>query len=105
MRVLIVGCGYVGLSVGARLAKEGHQVTGIRRTADSELEMGEAGIKLLLADISRENGLAHLPPAYDWVVNCVSSSKGDVEEYRVTYLQGMHHLIEWLKVSPPTRFI
>jgi len=33
MRVLILGCGTVGMAVGARLLAEGHAVTGVRRTA------------------------------------------------------------------------
>ena len=39
MRVLIVGCGYVGLPLGAELVKQGHEVFGLRRSADGEAEL------------------------------------------------------------------
>jgi nucleoside-diphosphate-sugar epimerase len=105
MRVLIVGCGYTGLPLGARLAREGHEVTGIRRSRGSERELLQSGIQPILVDITSENTFARLPVVYDWVVNCVSSSKGDTEDYRATYLEGMQRLIEWLKQRPPNKFV
>ena len=39
------------------------------------------------------------------MVNCVSSSKGGVEEYREVYLKGTRNLIEWLSTSPPKKFV
>ena len=33
MRCLIVGCGYVGLPLGAELVRQGHEVFGLRRSA------------------------------------------------------------------------
>src|SRR5262245_7406438 len=105
MRVLIVGCGYVGLPLGARLASEGHEVTGIRRSPGSESELRRAGIKPLLLDITRENAFSELAPDYEWIVNCVSSSKGDAEDYRSTYLQGTQRLIKWLKNTRLQKFL
>src|SRR5207237_8842317 len=36
MRVLIDGCGYVGLPLGAELVKQGHDVIRLRRTQDAD---------------------------------------------------------------------
>src|SRR5882724_10851600 len=105
MRVLIVGCGYVGLPHAATLAKEGHEVTGMCRTNSAENELRAAGIKPRITDITQGEVLAKLPIAYDWVVNCVSSSHGGVEEYRAVYLQGTRNLIEWLAPAVPQKFI
>jgi len=105
MRVLIVGCGYVGLPLAATLAKEGHEVTGMCRTNSAENELRAAGIKPHITDITQGEVLAKLPIAYDWVVNCVSSSHGGVEEYRRVYLQGMRNLVEWLAAAPPRKFV
>jgi len=105
MRVLIVGCGYVGLPLGAELVGLGHEVYGARRTAGSEAAQAAAGIKPLLADISRPQDLVKLPAPFDWVVNTVSSSKGGVAEYRQVYLDGTRNLIEWLSAAPPKRFV
>jgi nucleoside-diphosphate-sugar epimerase len=105
MRVLIVGCGYVGLPLGAELAKQGHEVFGLRRGAGGEAEMSAVGVKPLTADITRPDELAKLTGPFDWVVNTVSSSKGGEEEYRQVYLQGTRNLIEWLAPCPLKKFV
>lgn len=105
MRVLIVGCGYVGLPLGAELVRGGHEVYGVRRSAEGAEEMIAAGIKPLVADVTKPAELAQLPGPFDWVVDCVSSSKGGVEEYREVYLQGMRNLLDWLSASPPKKFV
>jgi nucleoside-diphosphate-sugar epimerase len=102
MRVLIVGCGYVGLPLGAALAALGHEVFGLRRAP-----WGPAlpGITPLAADITRPEELARLPAAYDWVVHCVSSSGGGTGEYRSIYLQGTRNLLAWLAARPPGKLV
>ncbi len=105
MRVLIVGCGYVGLPLGAELVRLGHAVWGVRRTAEGEAELKAAGIQLLVADVTKAADLAALPGPFDWVVNCVSSTRGGVEEYGEVYLAGTRNLIEWLSAAPPKKFV
>jgi nucleoside-diphosphate-sugar epimerase len=105
MRVLIVGCGYVGVALGGELARQGHEVFGVRRSADGEKELKAAGIQPLTGDVTKLEDLAKLPGPFDWVVNCVSSSKGGVEEYREVYLKGTQNLIEWLSATPPKKFV
>jgi hypothetical protein len=61
MRVLIIGCGYVGLPLGAELVKQGHEVFGLRRSPGTEAEFKSAGIKPLTADISKAEQLAQSP--------------------------------------------
>jgi nucleoside-diphosphate-sugar epimerase len=105
MRVLIVGCGYVGVPLGAELVRQGHEVFGVRRSAGGGDELAKAGIKPLTADITKPEDLAVLPEPFDWVVNCVSSTQGGVEEYRQVYLQGTRNLVEWLAKTPPKKFV
>ena len=105
MRVLIVGCGYVGLPLGAELARQGHTVLGLCRTSAGDRELKAAGIAPLVGDITRADDLVALPGPFDWVVNTVSSTRGGVEEYREVYLQGTRHLIDWLRTAPPKKFV
>ena len=105
MRVLIVGCGYVGLPLGAELVRQGYEVYGLRRNAAAEGEIQNAGIRFLTGDVTRPEDLAKLPGPFDWVVNCVSSSHGDAEAYRRVYLKGTHNLVEWLVGAPPEKFV
>jgi nucleoside-diphosphate-sugar epimerase len=105
MRVLIVGCGYVGVPLGAALVKLGHEVFGVRRsTARADL-LTTAGIKPLTADVTKPAELTALPGPFDWVVNCVSSNKGGQEEYQQIYLQGTRNLLDSLSTTPPKKFV
>lgn len=106
MRVLIVGCGYVGLPLGAELARQGHEVFGVRRTAAAATELKAAGIVPVVADITRPEALRALPEPVDWVVNTVASSRGGgVEDYRDVYLRGTVNLIERWATAPPAKFV
>ena len=105
MRVLIVGCGYVGLPLGQELVKQGHEVYGLRRSSDVVDELKAAGITPLQADITKPETLASLPRNLDWVINCAASGGGGVEDYRQLYLEGTRNLIEWLSGSPPQKYV
>jgi nucleoside-diphosphate-sugar epimerase len=105
MRVLIVGCGYVGLPLGAELVKQGHEIFGLRRSAKDADVLTAAGIEPVQADVTKPESLARLSRAYDWVVNCVASGGGGVDEYRQLYLQGTRNLIAWLAAPPPQKFV
>jgi nucleoside-diphosphate-sugar epimerase len=104
MRTLIVGCGYVGLPLGAELARQGHEVFGLRRSAAAENELKAAGIRPLAGDVTKPETLAKLPRKFDWVVNCVAAG-GSADNYRQIYLEGNRNLVSWLADSPPKRFI
>ncbi len=93
MRVLIIGCGYVGTALGERLVRGGHSVFGLRRSNDGAADLSAAGIHPLTGDVTRPADMAALPDSLDWVVNTVSSSRGGATEYRDVYLEGTRSLI------------
>lgn len=105
MRVLIIGCGYVGIPLGATLAGQGHEVTGLRRSAAAAAELRAAGIQPVQADVSDPAALAVLPPQYDRVVFCAAASGGAPEDYRRTYLEGIRNVLNWLAPRPPRRLV
>jgi len=105
MRTLIVGCGYIGMALGKELVGLGHEVFGLRRTEVAEDELKAIGVASLQGDVTKPEDLASLPQDFDWIVNCVSSSRGDAEDYRRVYLEGMQNLIEWLSTKPPKKFV
>ena len=105
MRVLIVGCGYVGLPLGKELRRQGHEVFGLRRSVLAEAELLAAGITPLHADITQPETLATLPRDFDWVVNCAASGGGGAADYRKIYLEGNRNLIAWLDGSPLKKFV
>lgn len=92
MRVLVIGCGYVGLPLAGELARRGHEVFGVRRTAAPMPE----GIIPVPCDITSSEQLARLPSNVDCVINMVSSTKGGVDEYRAVYLDATRAM--WSRV-------
>ncbi|MFN0066103.1 MAG: NAD-dependent epimerase/dehydratase family protein, partial [Limisphaerales bacterium] len=96
--------GYVGRAAGGRLARAGHEVAGVQRGPDDG-SLVAAGIRPLMADVTRPETLAALPGGWDAVVNCVSSAGGDAATYRALYLEGTRNLLAWLRAAPPRRFV
>jgi len=105
MRVLILGCGYVGLPLAAELARRGQVVFGVRRTRATDHALRVAGVEPWVADVTDPASLARLPDPFDWVVNCVSASGEGAADYRHIYLDGMRNVLDWLASSPPQRFV
>jgi nucleoside-diphosphate-sugar epimerase len=105
MRVLIIGCGYVGTPLAAELLRLGHEVSALTRSAERAPALQAGGIQPLVADITRPEDLARLTPAFDWIVNTVSSQKGGLEDYRAVYLRGSQNLLLWLAPAPPKKFV
>jgi len=105
MRVLIVGCGYVGLPLAVELRQAGHEVFGLRRSQAAEPELRAAGIHPVFADISIPASLRAAQQPFDWVVNCSSAGGGGPDEYRRVYLEGTQNLLSWLSNPPPQRFV
>lgn len=105
MRVLIIGCGYVGTPLGAELIRLGHEVFGVTRSDKNHAALQSHSIQPLIADISQRAELDKLPQPFDWVVNTVSSSKGGIDDYKQVYWQGTANLIDWLAATPPKKFV
>lgn len=105
MRVLIIGCGYVGLPLGAELVRLGHEVFGLTRSGGTGAALQAAGLRPLAADITHRRELDGLPLPIDWVVNTVASNRGGPEEYRQVYVEGMRHILHWLEASPPKKLV
>jgi len=104
MRVLIIGCGYVGLALGTTLRRAGHTVFGLRRNRDAEPELRAAGLEPLWADLTDAGTLAALEAPFDWVVQCAAAG-GGTDSYRRVYVQGTRNVLAWLSRRPPRRFV
>ena len=106
MRVLIVGCGYVGIPLGAELVRQGHEVFGVRRDPMAAAALTAAGNQPVFADLTRAEELGKLPERPDWVVFCAAAGPGGtVADYRAVYHDGNRHLLAWLAAHPPRKYI
>jgi nucleoside-diphosphate-sugar epimerase len=105
MRILVIGCGYVGIPLGRLLSARGHTVLGLRRSNDADSQLLASGITPIHADITNPADLSRIAPGFDAVINLVSSSKGGIEDYRHVYFEGTRNILRWLSQSPPRVFI
>lgn len=105
MRVLIAGCGYVGIALGRRLLAADHHVTGIRRSPAAADPLRDAGIDPLILDLADASQLPRLPDAWDWVVHCAAPSESTEAAYRATYLDSARHLVRHLRSRPPRALV
>ncbi len=92
-RLLVAGCGYVGLATARLFREHGWEVLGWTATAESadrlRHELGEAAA-VNLADAAEVQKAA--PSTVDAVIHCASTKGGEPAEYRDVYLRGCENL-------------
>ncbi|WP_290810054.1 SDR family oxidoreductase [Halovivax sp.] len=93
MRVVILGCGYVGLELGRQLEARGHEAIGVRRSKDGLAAIEDAGFAAVRADATDPDSLEGVPDA-DAVVFAASSGGRGAETARRVYVDGLRTAIE-----------
>ncbi len=93
--VLILGCGYVGATLGVALGENGHHVWGMRRTPGEVLPP----IRPLATDVNDEKLAGLLPKNLDFVFYTISSGGGGEAGYRAAYAQGPANLLRALDAT------
>lgn len=106
MRVLIAGCGYLGLALGARLATAGHAVAGLRRPGSDITALTCHGVEPILADLAVPSTLQSIAlRSWDWVVHCAAPRTSTESDYRAVYVDGLRHLIATLEPRKPKAMV
>lgn len=93
-RVLIAGCGFVGLATARLFVQRGWEVIGGTHSEESAAKLAGEAFRVVACDISERASVearADLGP-FDAVVHCASSGRGGAEEYRRVYLEGARNL-------------
>lgn len=88
-RILIAGCGDVGIETGLRLLADGHQVWGLRRNPSRLPEP----ISPIAADLGNPNSLVELPPDVDVVYYTAAAVESSESGYRRAYIEGPKNLL------------
>jgi nucleoside-diphosphate-sugar epimerase len=88
-RVLIAGCGDVGLRVAHRLLARGDQVWALRRRASTD----DSGIQWLQGDLTRPETLRELPDRVEQLVYLPAPGARDERVYRALFVDGLRHLL------------
>ena len=104
MKLIILGCGYVGKAL-ARLAKsKGHDVLGVVRSEKSKQECESVGIPSVVFDIFSSDW-SILPNDFDAVVYAASTGGGGPDAYTLAYDLGVKNAIRWAEKSKASCFI
>ncbi len=98
MSTLIVGCGYLGERLGARLVREGGHVYGTVRSAGRATEIARSGIEPVIADVLRPDSLRALPAA-EKVFYAVGFDRSAGAAMRDVYVDGLQNVLDRLPIS------
>jgi nucleoside-diphosphate-sugar epimerase len=100
-RILVVGTGDIGGNLAQKLAKEGHEVIGVRRSDKPVAE----GVQVISADVADRESLTDLPDHCDIVVYSVASPMFSKEGYHNYYVKGLKNVLKGIKGQTPKRII
>jgi nucleoside-diphosphate-sugar epimerase len=89
-RVLIAGCGDVGLRVAQRLRTRGDQVWALRRSAAAP---DGTGIQWLQGDLTQAESLREVPPGITHLVYLPTPDARDASAYRAVFVDGLRHVL------------
>ncbi len=89
-KILIVGCGSIGMQLAESLLAKGHQVTGLKRNPP---EKTSAKFNYIKADIASFEQLNEVPAAIDVVYFIVSPEGRNKESYHDVYVTGLNNLL------------
>lgn len=96
MKVLILGCGFVGARAADLLHAAGHEVVGCTHSETSAARLAaEKPWRVLACDVTSPAACEAVRAAIgavDAFIHCASSGKGGAEMYQAVYVNGMRHL-------------
>lgn len=92
-RILIAGCGYVGEAAANLFHERQWEVEGWTASAQSAARLANRPYPVRSVDLTDGAAVAEVSGEFAVVVQCVSTSGGDAEDYRRLYLEGARNLI------------
>ena len=101
-RILLAGCGDLGLRVAQRLLARGDEVWTLRR---SPVQGGAPGVRWLRGDLTQPESLRGLPAGITQVVYAPTPGARDEAAYRAVFVAGLQHLLDALAGAPPRRVL
>lgn len=92
-RILLAGCGDLGLRVARLLLARGDEVWALRRQPPAP---ADGGIRWLRGDLTRPQSLRELPAGITRLVYLPTPDRRDASAYRATFVDGLRHLLDAL---------
>ncbi|MBA1147025.1 SDR family oxidoreductase [Ectothiorhodospiraceae bacterium WFHF3C12] len=100
-RILIAGYGKIGQGLAEHWIAQGARVWGLRRSAAPLPQPVEP----LRGDLTDPGSLPAPPPGIDLVYFLATPGRFDDEAYRLTYVEGLRNLVEWLPETAGARLV
>lgn len=97
-RILIAGCGDIGIQLGKALVKQGHKVFGLRRN----IQALPTEIEGFSADLCQASQLEYLPSRLDFIFYLATPDDRNEADYHNTYVTGLQHLLQRLDIQQQT---
>ena len=97
MRLLIIGCGYLGLRVARKWLAAGETVHALTRSVERAQEWHRQGLSPLVGDVLKPESLVF--PELDAVLHAVGWDRKSSASQREVYIDGLRNVLERL---PPT---
>jgi nucleoside-diphosphate-sugar epimerase len=94
MNVLVVGCGWLGREVAARLVSRGDCVAGLTRTEPTARQLREDGFDAFALDLATPGAARELRGRYDAIVAMQAASGRDDSDYTRAYLDATANVLE-----------
>lgn len=101
MRVLIVGCGYLGQRVAERWQAAGCEVSVTTRSPVRAAEFQQRGWRPIVADLCEPSTLESLPTV-DLMLVAVGYDRQSGRTQREVYVDGLHHLLRAMQGRCPS---
>lgn len=101
-RVLIVGCGDLGSAIAVLLHQAGHQVIGVRKSAQ-QLPLNMQTVQLDITSPTAVSALELLKP--EIILYCVAATAQDDENYYQHYVLGLKHVLASQAKNPNLKHV
>lgn len=95
MRVLVIGCGYVGRRVATAWQERGHTVLALTRSAQRAHEFEQSGWKPVVGDVTTPGILSTIDPV-DLVFHAVGLDRSSGQTQREVYVAGLNNALDAL---------
>lgn len=92
-QILIIGLGYLGMSLARRLQSSGWQVRGWVRSEETAQALRQEGWNVHAGDVANPDDWPHDRDAITHVVHCASSSQSGPEVYAQVYREGIRQAL------------
>ncbi len=98
LRVVVAGCGFVGLATARVFHAAGWDVLGLTHSAESAEALKGELFSVAQCDISNADSVRAVALGIggkvDVVIHCASSGRGGADAYRSVYLEGANNLLD-----------